>query len=411
VSKPRILGFVMAGGKGERLVPLTQERSKPSVPFGARYRIVDFVLSNFVNSRIFALYVLVQYKSQSLIEHLRRGWQMGGPLSDHFITVVPPQMRLSEDWYRGTADAVAQNLHLIEDFAPDLVAIFGADHVYRMDLAQMVDFHCERRAAVTVAALPVPIERASGFGIVAVDTASRIVDWQEKPKNPPPMPNNPCMALSSMGNYLFDTKVLLDCLIEDACRSTDHDFGRTILPELIGCAKVYAYDFLTNRVPGLQSYEEVGYWRDVGTIEAYWQAHMDLLGAEPRFNVDNPLWPILTSRHHSAASRISGGLIEDCLVGEGGDLRGATVRRSILGRGVRVGAGSRIEESVVMDGTEIGEGCRLTRTIVDRYNALPDGTIVGEDADRDTDRFSRDASGIVVIPRGGRTPLFGGDNG
>lgn len=313
MSKPRILGFVMAGGQGERLVPLTQEHSKPSVPFGARYRIVDFVLSNFVNSRIFALYVLVQYKSQSLIEHLRRGWQMGGLLSDHFITVVPPQMRLSDDWYRGTADAVAQNLHLIEDFAPVLVAIFGADHVYRMDLAQLVDFHCERRAAVTVAALPVPIERASGFGIVAVDTASRIVDWQEKPKNPPPMPSNPRMALSSMGNYLFDTKVLLDCLI----------------PELIGCEDVYAYDFLTNRVPGLRSYEEVGYWRDVGTIEAYWQAHMDLLGAEPRID----------------------------------------------------------------------------------YNALPDGTIVGEDADRDTDRFSRDASGIVVIPRGGRTPLLGGANG
>ncbi|HEX4835265.1 MAG TPA: sugar phosphate nucleotidyltransferase, partial [bacterium] len=291
--RPRILGVVLAGGKGERLYPLTKERSKPAVPFGSKYRIVDFVLSNFINSGIYSLYILVQYKSQSLIDHIRRGWRSSALVDEHFVITVPPQMRWGESWYRGTADAVFQNMNLIRDIDPDLVAIFGADHVYRMDLRQMVDAHLDRRADVTVAALPVPIETASVFGILETDDDGRIIGWEEKPAEPRPMPRHPAKALSSMGNYVFSAEVLADVLAEDARRSTDHDFGRTIIPELYPYARVFAYDFLQNEIPGLHPTEERGYWRDVGTIEAYWRANMDLLGESPALDLDNPRWPIL----------------------------------------------------------------------------------------------------------------------
>ncbi|MGH7361508.1 MAG: sugar phosphate nucleotidyltransferase, partial [Candidatus Methylomirabilales bacterium] len=283
VRRARILGIIMAGGKGERLHPLTRERSKPAVPFGGKYRIVDFVLSNFVNSGIFSLYVLVQYKSQSLIEHLQIGWRHGGLLRDHFISVVPPQMRMGEMWYRGTADAVAQNLHLIQDFNPDMVAIFGADHIYRMDLNQMLAFHAEREADVTVAALPVPLAEASGFGVIEADSEDRVLAFHEKPRQPVPMPGDPSRAYGSMGNYIFTKEVLVECLLEDVQRPTEHDFGKHVIPRLVREKLVYAYNFLTQELPGQRAYEEPGYWRDVGTIEAYWQAHMDLLGERPRF--------------------------------------------------------------------------------------------------------------------------------
>lgn len=398
-SRPRILGFILAGGRGERLQPLTKERGKPAVPFGGKYRIVDFVLSNFVNSGIHAVYALVQYKSQSLIEHLRVGWRFGG-LPDHFVIAVPPQMRWGEQWYRGTADAVYQNLNLLRDFNPDIVMIFGADHIYRMDVNQMLAYHVERDAQVTVAALPVPIDQASEFGIIEADADGRIAGFEEKPARPTPMPGDASRALSSMGNYIFNRDIIVETLIEDARRSTDHDFGRTIIPELFPYAGVFAYDFLTNDVPGAKPHEEQGYWRDVGTIGAYWQAHMDLLGAAPLFDLDNPQWPILTAPYGGPAAHLIAGDVTDSLIGEGCHIANATVRRSILGRGVRVEPGAVVEESIVMDYTIVGRNAHLRRVIADRYNLVAAGDAVGVDHLRDAQRYQVDESGIVVLPRG-----------
>jgi len=397
VARPRVLALILAGGKGERLYPLTRERGKPAVPFGGKYRIADFVLSNFVNSGIYALYVLVQYKAQSLIDHVRNAWRLGG-LPDQFVLIVPPQMRWGETWYQGTADAVYQNLNLLLDFAPDLVAIFGADHIYRMDIGQMLAFHQAQRADVTVAALPVPVERASGFGVMVAEPDGRLVGFEEKPASPPPMPGDPSRALASMGNYLFTREALVDALLEDARRSTNHDFGRTILPELVPHARVYAYNFLENAVPGIQSHEEVGYWRDVGTIETYWQAHMDLLGRTPKLDLANPQWPIHTAAYRGPSARVIVGTIEDSLLGEGCIVDDAVIRRSILGRGVRVLAGAEVEESVVMDHTTIGAGARLRRVIADRFNLIPDGARIGlEPAEP---RQGSTDPGITVLPRG-----------
>src|SRR5579884_3971931 len=290
--QPRVLAMIMAGGKGERLMPLTAVRSKPAVPFAAKYRIVDFVLSNFFNSGIRAMYVLVQYRSQSLIEHLRRAWRIGDRLPAEFVSVVPPQMRARDGWYEGTADAVYQNMNLIRDFSPDLIAVFGADHIYRMDIGQMVQFHIDHGADVTVAARPVPVEDARGFGIIEVNEerstgAPRIVGFQEKPAQPKPMPHDRHRAFSSMGNYLFTSEVLQTILEHDATTAGYHDFGRDILPRIIRSHRVLAYNFCDNEVPGLKPYEEPGYWRDVGTLDTYWQANMDILGSEPLFNLCN----------------------------------------------------------------------------------------------------------------------------
>jgi glucose-1-phosphate adenylyltransferase len=400
VSRPRVLGLILAGGKGERLYPLTKDRSKPAVPFGSKYRITDFVLSNFINSGIYSLYILVQYKSQSLIDHIRRGWRLGGLVDDHFIITVPPQMRWGESWYRGTADAVFQNLNLIRDVDADLVAIFGADHVYRMDLQQMMAAHLDQRADVSVAALPVPIATASGFGIVETDRDGRIVGWEEKPKEPRPMPDDPGRALSSMGNYIFTTDVLVDVLVEDARRSTDHDFGRTILPELVPYARVFAYDFTQNDIPGLRATEERGYWRDVGTIEAYWQANMDLLGAAPILDLDNPRWPILTSQSAGPAARILDGTVHDVHLGEAAFIQGATVRHSIIGQGVLLERGAVVEDSIVMDNTIVGSDARIRRAIIDRFNTIEPGTVIGEGAERQPETCIVDSSGITVMARG-----------
>jgi glucose-1-phosphate adenylyltransferase len=400
--EPRVLAFIMAGGKGERLEPLTRERSKPAVPFGGRHRIIDFVLSNFVNSGILSLYVLVQYKAQSLIEHLRMGWRSGALVPDHFVTVVPPQMRMGEVWYRGTADAVLQNLNLVEDFDPDLVAIFGADHVYRMDVKQMVRFHQAREADVTVAALPVPLRDATAFGVIEVDAAGRIVGFEEKPAAPGAIPGRPDRAFASMGNYLFTRASLVDVLVDQAGRRAGHDFGRSVIPELFPQARVYAYDFQASEVPGVKLHEERGYWRDVGTLESYWRAHMDLLGAEPRLDLDNPAWPIFASRYHGPAARILGGEIANAQVGEGSVIGQARVRNSILGRGVRVEDECVIEDSIVMDMAHLEKGVRLARVIVDRFNRLAAGTSIGEDREADARRYHVDGSGIVVVPRGGR---------
>ena len=399
--RPRILGVILAGGKGERLYPLTKERSKPAVPFGSKYRIIDFVLSNLINSGIYSLYILVQYKSQSLIDHIRRGWRSSALVDEHFVITVPPQMRWGESWYRGTADAVFQNMNLIRDIDPDLVAIFGADHIYRMDLRQMVDAHLERQADVTVAALPVPIEAASGFGILDTGEDGRIIGWEEKPATPRPMPGDPSKALSSMGNYIFATEILEEALAEDARRSTDHDFGRTIIPELYPYARVFAYDFLQNGIPDLHPGEERGYWRDVGTIEAYWRANMDLLGESPALDLDNPRWPILAAPLAGPAARVIAGEVEDASLGEGTIVRGGAVRHSILGQGVVVDRGAVIEHSIILDNTTVGRNARIRRAIVDRFNVIEPETVIGWERDRDAAAgIIPDSSGIPVLPRG-----------
>jgi glucose-1-phosphate adenylyltransferase len=398
---PRVLGIVMAGGRGDRLQPLTRARSKAAVPFGARHRIIDYVLSNFVNSGVYALYVLVQYKSQSLIEHVSATWRIGGRLPETFVTVVPPQMRAGDTWYQGTADAVFQNLNLIRDFGPDVVAVFGADHIYRMDLRQMVQFHQSSRAEVTVAALPVPIEQASSFGIMSTSPDGRITAFSEKPRSPEAMPGDPRAALGSMGNYLFTTEVLVDVLRQDAARKSDHDFGRTIVPEMLKRHRLFAYNFRQNRISGVREYEEPAYWRDVGTIAAYFAAQMDQIGRAPAFDLDNPRWPIHARTFEGPPVRLIGGELVDALLGEGTVIDGARVVRSILGRGVRVARGAVIEDSILMDHTEVGEDARLTRAIVDRFNVIPPATRLDHATPASGGlAVHRDASGIVVVPRG-----------
>ena len=406
--RPRVLAMIMAGGKGERLHPLTRERSKPAVPFGGRYRIIDFVLSNFLNSEMLSLYVLVQYKSQSLIEHLRLAWRTGGVVTDYFVTVVPPQMRFGTAWYRGTADAVLQNLNLVDDFAPDVVAIFGSDHIYRMDVNQMLTFHRESGADVTVAARRVPVGDASPFGVLAVDRHARVSHFEEKPPEPQPLPDDPTQAFVSMGNYLFSRQALVDALLADARRSTEHDFGRSIIPELVPTGRVFAYDFQDNEVPGIKPYEEPGYWRDVGTIESYWDAHMDLLGESPRFDLDNRHWPIRTGLHPGPAARFIGSDVDNTHVAEGSLVKRATLRNSILGRSVWVNEGAVIEDSIVMDFTTVGKGARLRRAIIDRFNIIAADTEIGFEPEIDRRRYHVDASGLVVVARGGRREFLSG---
>jgi len=400
--RARVLVMIMAGGKGERLFPLTRERSKPAVPFGGRYRLIDFVLSNFLNSELVSLYVLVQYKSQSLIEHVRLTWRTSGIMPDYFVTVVPPQMRSGPAWYRGTADAVLQNLNLIDDFNPDVIAVFGSDHIYRMDVTQMLAVHQETGADVTVAARPVSVSDASSFGVLEVDRQGRVVAFDEKPAAPRSMPDDEDRALASMGNYLFARQPLVDALLADARRSTDHDFGRSIIPEMVPTGGVFAYDFQTNQVPGVKPYEEHGYWRDVGTVQAYWEAHMDLLGESPRFDLDNRYWPIRTGQYPGPSARVIGGDIENSQLAEGTLVKRATIRNSILGRSVWVNEGAVIEDSIVMDHTTVGKGAHLRRAVVDRFNIIPADSEIGLDPAADRRRHFVDPVGLVVIPRGGR---------
>jgi len=395
----RVLAIVLAGGKGERLHPLTRDRSKPAVPFGGKYRIIDFALSNFVNSGIQSIYVLVQYLSQSLIEHLRSNWRMAGLTREQFIAVVPPQMRLGSNWYRGTADAVRQNLNIIQEFDPDIIAVFGADHVYRMDVGQMLRYHADKGALVTVATLPVTLAEASSFGILETASDGRVTSFLEKPKNPKPMPGNPAMALSSMGNYLFDAKTLMDILASPDFAEPELDFGKSVLPRILERLPVYAYDFSTNVLPGLKPYEERAYWRDVGTLAAYYRSNMDTLGETPRLDLDNHRWSIHSIRYDGPPARLLGGSISNCAIGEGSVVRGATLRNSILGRGVTVEEGAIIEDSIVMDFCSVGRGARLKRAVIDRFNQISDGEIVDGSADCGP-RYFRDPSGLVILPRG-----------
>ena len=404
----RILALVMAGGQGRRLYPLTLERAKPAVPFGGKYRLIDFVLSNLVNSGIYSIYVLVQWRSQSLIEHLKDGWQFGSMLPDHFVTPVPAQMRVGESWYQGTADAVFQNLNLVDDSRPDLVAVFGADHIYRMDIGQMAEFHFERKAAVTVAALPVMLPDGRDFGIMEVDSGLRVLRFEEKPSQPRPMPGAPQMCLASMGNYLFDPRILRKALIEDASEpSSMHDFGHNLIPRLIGEVPVYAYNFTTNRIRG-DSEVNLSYWRDVGTLDAYYDANMDLRDARPRLNLYNQLWPLRTAYYNQPPAKFvfdddgRRGQALHSMVSEGCIVSGGTVRNSILGRSVFIHSNSLVEDSIIMDYADIGRHARVKRAIIDKYVQIAEGDEVGYDLERDRRRFIVTESGLVVIPKAPR---------
>jgi glucose-1-phosphate adenylyltransferase len=403
----QVLGIVLAGGKGTRLFPLTRERAKPAVPFGGKYRIIDFVLSNLVNSGIYSIYVLTQFRSQSLLQHLSEGWQFGGLLKSHFIINVPAQMRSeNETWYQGTADAIFQNVNLVEQSDPHVVAIFGADHIYRMNIASMIDFHMARHAEVTVAANPFAREHAGKLGVIEANEDGRILAFHEKNPNAPTMPGDPNRVYASMGNYIFSTSTLLDLLNADAKdRNSHHDFGGDILPKLAGNAPIYAYNFETNRIPG-EAEDSIPYWRDVGTIEAYYEANLDLNHIKPELNLYNREWPVRSTsyqdppakfafdedrrRGHALNSIVSGGCI----------LSGGIVRNSVLGRGVRVHTGALVEGCVIMDNCDIGRRAKVRRAILDKNVRVPEDTLIGYDPNADRARgWHVTDSGIVVIGR------------
>ncbi|GKT15812.1 glucose-1-phosphate adenylyltransferase [Acidovorax sp. SUPP2522] len=393
-----VLAIVMAGGEGSRLHPLTAERCKPAVPFNGKHRIVDFVLSNLVNSEIFSIYLLVQYKSQSLIEHIRQSWTMARFIPEHFVTVVPPQMRNGPEWFQGTADSVYQNIHLIESFRPDIVAVFGADHIYRMDVRQMIDFHVANNADVSVATLPVKLSQCDQFGIVETDENHRITQFVEKPKSTHPMPGSPTHALASMGNYLFNADVLLDAL-KKAHETGDSDFGKHILPTMLESHRLMAYDFDTNTIPGTEPYEEHGYWRDVGTIDSYFDAHFDTLGATPRFRMTNRQWPIYASPDQAESAQIENGVIHRSVVGSGSIVDGASLNHTMLRRSVVVERDARLEHCIVMERTRIGRGAQIRRAIIDQDNDVPAHERIGFNLEEDRKRFHVTESGIVVVPR------------
>ncbi len=400
----RVLAFVLAGGKGTRLYPLTKERAKPAVPFGGRYRIVDFVLSNLINSGIYSIYVLIQFKSQSLLQHLSEGWEVGGLLQQHFIIPVPAQMRSpGEEWYRGTADALHQNINLIEQADPHYVAIFGADHIYRMNIREMLEYHIHRRSQATIAAIPVHRDESAAFGVIETAPDGSVLAFHEKRADAPTMPGDPERVFASMGNYIFSTSLLLRELYADAeNEKSSHDFGRDILPSLVGRAPMYAYDFQTNRIPGDPADQEP-YWRDVGTIEAFYDASMDLRAVSPALNLYNRQWPLRTATYSDPPAKFifdeqgRRGQAIDSIVGGGTILAGGMLRGSVMGRNVRVHSGAVVEDSVVFDNCDIGRRARVRRAILDKNVRVPEDATIGFDRERDKSLYHVTESGIVVV--------------
>ena len=403
--------MILAGGEGSRLYPLTQQRAKPAVPFGGKYRLIDFALSNFINSRIFSIYVLTQFKSQSLTEHLQESWRFSSILRDHFILPVPAQQRTGNSWYRGTADAIYQNINLIEDSDFDIIAIFGADHIYRMDLQQMIDFHVRKRADVTISALPVPLKNASSLGVIQVQEKQRVTGFKEKPKRPKPIPGRPNEAFASMGNYLFNKAVLIELLYEDAADvESSHDFGKDILPRIFNKSRVFAYDFRRNHISGLTK-KEIGYWRDVGTIKAFWEANMDLRNVKPEFNLYNKKWPIKTANYGTPPAKFvfnedgRRGQAIDSIVAEGSIISGGIVQKSVIGRDVSIDSGAVVINSLLMDRVKIGKNCKINMAIIDKDVEVPPCTTLGYNLEQDRNRFFvDDESNIIIIPKGFKFP-------
>jgi glucose-1-phosphate adenylyltransferase len=397
----KILAMVLAGGKGQRLYPLTENRAKPAVPFGGMYRLIDFVLSNLVNSKIHQIYVLTQYKAQSLLRHLQQGWVGTFPANGLFILPVPAQMRVSESWYQGTADAIFQNIYLIHQIKPDLVLVFGADHVYFMDVSQMIRYHLQKKANVTIATIPYPITECSEFGVVVVDEQWRVNNFQEKVPHPTPIPGQPDKGLVSMGNYVFNTDVLIEAVMKDfADEKSSHDFGRDILPKIFETKQVYAYDFCRNNIPGLSGSND--YWRDVGTIKSFYEANMDLKNPLPHLNLYNGQWPIRSVKHHDPPAKVvidtsgKAGHVENSLMVGGSIVAGGYVRNSIIGRNVYIASGAQVEDSVILGHSVIEQGAKVRRAIIDHGNVIGKGEEVGYDVERDRNRYYIDDSGIVV---------------
>ena len=393
--------FVMAGGMGTRLQPLTADQCKPALPFGADHRVVDFVLANLHNSGIGRVELLVQYEPGSLIQHVRRHWWTAGAASQRCqIDVAPPRPASGAAGYRGTADAVQQNLFRLDSRDDDPVLVFGADHVYRMDVGALLDFHRDTQADVTVATLPVPLAEASSVGIVEVDAGARAIAFHEKPRQPRPMPGRHGQALASMGNYCFRAGLLRQALAHCIAEG-QFDFGQHVLPLLLATHRVMAYDFHRNTVPGLADDEEAGYWRDVGTLDAYFEAHLDTLGPSPRFRLDNPQWPLQPRASAPAAhsARVIDSGLSHTRLGSNAVVDRARLHQAVVGRGAHVGRQAVLERTLLLDGAVVGEGARLRNVIVDRDNVIPPGECIGFDAQRDA-RFPRSAGGIVVVPRG-----------
>jgi glucose-1-phosphate adenylyltransferase len=399
----RVLAIVLAGGKGERLMPLTRYRAKPAVPFAAKYRIVDFALSNLVNSGIYSIYCLTQFKSQSLQEHITQGWQFGAALRgrNYFVNVAPAQMWNDERWYEGTADAIYQNLHLLTMFNADYVCIFAADHIYKMDIEQMLAYHIDNRADITVAANRVPSAEAHQFGCISADSSGVVDGFVEKPKNPPEIKSSPGYSYVSMGNYIFSREALEEAILTDSTDTgSSHDFGKDILPKIHKECKVVAYDFSTNVLPG----NDKPYWKDVGTLKAYWEGHMDLLQLHSALTLYNTQWPVRTVSFSDPPgftypAKGMSSSVEGCLRAEASQVLGAVVHRCVLSRHCVINAGTVLEECIIGQGVVIGENCKLRRVIVDSHNVIPPNTVIGYNTDSDAERYFLDKeSGLVVVP-------------
>ncbi len=404
------LAVVLAGGEGRRLQPLTRNRSKPAISFGGEYRLIDFVMSNLVNSRLLHILALTQYQPYSLIRHLSRGWNFSAQLG-HFCEVIPASSGEGRGWYQGAADALFQNLDRIDRDRPSLVAVLGADHIYRMDIGQMIEEHLNVGADMSVAVVPQPIEEAYQFGCVEVDAGMRVQDFHEKPSNPPKFPGDPTQSLVSMGNYIFNVDLLRDALWEDHQDPDSlHDLGGNILPRAFKSSHVHAYDFQTNVIPGATS-EDVGYWRDVGTIAQYWKTSMDLVSVTPAFNMYNYEWPILTAtENHPPAKFVFAdresnrvGVATDSLVSNGVIISGGHIDRSVLSPKVRINSYSDVDQCVLFRGVEVGRRCKLRKVIADKCVRIPEGMSIGYDEEMDR------ARGITVTPEGVRVVPFGID--
>jgi len=406
----KTLTMILAGGQGKRLSPLTLDRAKPAVPFGGNYRIIDFVLSNFVNSGYMQIKVLTQFMSNSLNEHLSSNWILSQAFNQ-YVSSVPAQMRTGDNWYLGSADAIYQNLNLIRDESPRDVFVFSGDHIYKMDVSQMHNYHNIKKADMTIAAIPVPIKEATEFGVIEIDKDYRMIGFEEKPKKPKCIPGKPDMALVSMGNYLFKADVLVEAVTDDAQdKNSVHDFGKNVIPALYPYAKVYVYDFLKNKIymPQEDSYEKP-YWRDVGTIKSYFDAHMDLVSVSPAINLYNRKWPIFSFPEikmppakfvfaDKKNKRL--GVATDSVISEGCIVSGGAVNRSVLSPGVRVNSYASLQNCIILNDVEIGRYCQLKNVIIDKKVVVPAETKIGYDLEKDLERgFTVTEEGIVVVPK------------
>ncbi|MGZ6674955.1 MAG: glucose-1-phosphate adenylyltransferase [Solirubrobacteraceae bacterium] len=404
---PDVFGIVLAGGEGKRLAPLTADRAKPAVPFGGNYRLIDFALSNLVNAGYRQIVVLTQYKSHSLDRHISTTWRLS-PLLGNYVAPVPAQMRRGPRWFSGSADAIYQNLNLLYDERPDIVTVFGADHIYRMDPRQMVDQHVESGAAVTVAALRAPLAEADQFGVIETAADGQtITAFREKPTDAVGLADAPDKVFASMGNYVFSAEALIDIVTRDAeDEGSKHDMGGSIVPALVESGEAHVYDFSRNEVPGASEVER-GYWRDVGTLDAFYDAHMDLISVEPEFNLYNREWPILTWPDPLPPAKFvfddedgRRGMALDSMVCAGVVISGATVRRSVLSPGAHLHSYAEVEDSVLMQGVDVGRNAVVRRAIVDKNVRIAEGAQVGVDPVADRERFTISAGGVVVIPKG-----------